>query len=44
MTKFIENEMISIKNIETLLQNLSLNSNIDMNKLENDLKTSEIFD
>ena len=44
MTKFIENKMVSIKNIETLLQNLSLNSNIDMNKLENDLKTSEIFD
>lgn len=44
MTKIIENEMVSIKNIETLLQNLSLNSNIDMNKLENDLKTSEIFD
>jgi len=44
MTKFIENEMVSIENIETLLQNLSLNSNIDMNKLQNDLKTSEIFD
>ena len=44
MTKFVKNNMITIQNIESLLKNLSLNSNVDMIKLKSDLKTSDIFD
>jgi hypothetical protein len=44
MTKFVKNNMITIQNIESLLTNLSLNSNVDMIKLKSDLKTSDIFD
>ncbi len=44
MTKFVKNNMITIQNIESLLTNLSLNSNVDMIKLESNLKTSDIFD
>ena len=44
MTKFVKNNMITIQNIESLLTNLSLNSNVNMIKLESNLKTSDIFD
>jgi hypothetical protein len=44
MTKFVKNNMDTIQNISSLLKNLSLNSNIDMNKLKNNLQTSDIFD